>query len=98
MSQIIKWSPLEFVKPASQEQAIAIVKHIKDIDLEESKNEYFFFGLHTEPNYTDIVKFLKEQGNMLICSAYPNTEFYFFPKYIKGTYVVYTPPKTPFED
>jgi len=91
--KIIKWSQIEFVNPYSEIQADAIIKNIKDID----KDEYTDLYLNTRvPDR--LIEYLQEEGCTITCKKYQNTIFLFHPKYIKGTYVIYTSPKTPFDD
>jgi len=104
--KVIKWSPIEIVEPYSMIQLEAVIQNIKDREKKaytkqklifDETGHYQFIELAEDPS-TKIVNFLQERGCKYIAASYPNTEFLFYTKFIKGTYVVYTPPKTPFED
>lgn len=103
--KIIKWSPIEFTAPYSKLQADCMIQNIKDLEKKaqaEGKKYYDEFGFNWYMGEEDpslkLIKYLQENGNKIIYTLIENTEFLFYPKYIKGTFIVYTHPKTPFEN
>lgn len=103
--KVIRWSPIEIVEPYSATQLTNIIQNIKDIDKKAKIAHKQYFDEHGHNYYIEqedpslkLIEYLEKQGCKFISAFYENTEFLFSPKYTKGTYVVYTPPKTPFED
>ena len=100
--KIIKWSPIEIVEPYSLVQLDSVLQNIKDLDKIEKRKEKEFFKEHgynpfykEAPECTKLIEYLQIWGSKYVALKYPNTEFFFRNKYVKGVYVVYTEPPTP---